>query len=129
MTTTLRVIARHTPTTPDHAEPPRMPDPHGADSEPQRRRIIGCQHVEVKPGTWGWKATGKVEEIGFHRDIRKAVIDRDLWPADEATAKACGVEFDPKCGGDVEAAAILAAASKPTKAATKAGETGGEGGK
>ncbi len=31
-----------------------------------------------------------------------AVVRGDLWPADEATADACGVKFDPKFGGDVE---------------------------
>jgi hypothetical protein len=135
MTTTLRVVARYTPTSPDHAEPPRMPDPNGADLPVQRRRIIGCAHKEVSPGTWGWVASGAVEEIAYHRDIRKAVIDGDLWAADEATAKACGVPWDPKCGGDTEAAAAIASSGKVPTAlkdlggTKKAGETGGEAGK
>lgn len=30
----------------------------------------------------------------------RALKDKELWPADEATAKACGIEFDPSFGGE-----------------------------
>ncbi len=103
MAQTLRVIARHTPND-GREHPPCVPDPHGTESTPQRRRCIGRRHEQVKPGQWGWVATGKVEEIEYHHDISKAITDGDLWPADEATARACSVKWDPTFAGDTLAA-------------------------
>lgn len=77
-----------------------VPDPHGTESTPQRRRIVGRTHKEVSPGTWAWVRKEKPEELPFHHDLAKAVRDGDLWPADEASARACGVKFDPSFGGE-----------------------------
>lgn len=82
------------------AEAPLVADPHGTEMTPQRRRFIGRQHREVAPGQWGWVPISKPEELAYHHDIAKAIRDRDLWAADAATAKACGVKFDPTFGGE-----------------------------
>lgn len=94
-----------------------VPDPHGADSVPMRRRIVGRKHEQVSPGAWAWVPMpfGKPEEIAYHHDLKKAAGDGELWPADEETAKACGVPFDPTFGGEV-----AAQKSPPKKAAADA---------
>ncbi len=82
-----------------------MPDPHGAEMTPQRRRCVGRAYVEVKEGVFAWAPTGKPEELPFHHDLVKACRDGDLWAADQATADACGVKFDPDFGGEIKPAA------------------------
>ena len=46
------------------------------------------------------KHVGKVIEIPDRAEYRRHLRDGDLWPADEETACACGVEFDPNFGGE-----------------------------
>lgn len=70
------------------------PDPHGSESTPQRRRIVGRRHEEVEKGKWAWVPTGKPDELDYHHDLAKAVRDGDLAPFDAETAKACGVEWN-----------------------------------
>ena len=68
-----------------------VPDPHGSDATPQRRRIVGRRHQETADG-WGWlpKPTAELpEELEFHHDLAKAVRDGDLRPADKETATLC----------------------------------------
>ena len=95
-----------------------VPDPHGADAVPQRRRMVGRAHKEVSPGTWAWIPTDTPDALDYHHDLAKAVKDGDLWAADLATAKALGVDFDPAFGGET----TVAAAAKTHKA----GSTGGK---
>lgn len=57
----------------------------------------------------------------------KAVRDGDLWAADEATARLCGVKFDSKFGGEYDAVSEPAkapAAPAPTAAATSTAPEG-----
>ncbi len=75
-----------------------VPDPHGSDATPQRRRMVGRKHEQISPGQWAWVPLAKPDELGYHHDLIKAVRDGDLWAADEATAAACGVLFDSKFG-------------------------------
>lgn len=65
------------------------------------RRFIGRRYTEITPGRWGFAPTGEAEEVNARPEIIKAARDGELWPADEATAKACGVKFDPKFGGEL----------------------------
>ncbi len=65
------------------------------DRTPVLRRMIGRKFEQVTPGQWGWVPTGKAEEVRARAEVIKACKDGDLWPADEATAAACGVAFDP----------------------------------
>lgn len=115
-----------------------MPDPHGSDDNPQRRRIIGRAHKEIKPGEWAWVATGAVEEHPVHNDLIKAVEDGVLLPADEATAARCGVPFTEEArkaatDGAKIADEVKAAKAKAVAAAKKANDppktTGGAGDK
>lgn len=72
-----------------------VPDPHGSDATPQRRRIVGRRHQETKAG-WGWMPKPDAElpeELEFHWDLAKAVRDGDLRPADWETAALCGVDW------------------------------------
>ena len=64
------------------------------------RRFIGRRWQEVLPGQWGWCPTEKPHECDYHHDLARACRDGDLWPADEETAKALGVAFDPNFGGE-----------------------------
>lgn len=62
------------------------------------KSFIGRKYVEVKPGVWGFAPTGADEEVSYRAEYVKACKDGDLWPADEQTAAACGVEFDATFG-------------------------------
>lgn len=104
-----------------------VPDPHGADANPQRRRTVGKTHKEVKPGTWGWIPNDAPDELLYHHDLAKAVKDGDLWAADEATAKACGVDFDPTFGGEDAKVGAKRAAEPLAENYKKAGSSGGKG--
>lgn len=46
----------------------------------------------------GWVPTDAAQEVPFRHEYVRAARDGGLWCADEATAKACGVEFDPSFG-------------------------------
>lgn len=59
----------------------------------------------------GWVPIDEAVEIDARAEHMRHVSDGDLWAADEATALACGVKFDPTFGGEVKPAA------KPTKPA------------
>jgi hypothetical protein len=80
-----------------------------------KRRFVGRRWQEVLPGRWGFCPTEQPEELPYHHDLAKACRDGDLWAADEATAKACGVPFDPDFGGEM-AETIKAFKAKAEKA-------------
>lgn len=112
-------------------------DVHAANRDKPLRRMIGRRWQEVLPGRWAWVPTGEAQEVDYHADLVKACQEGDLWPADEATAKACGVPFseafDDETTESIKAfKARLAAASAPpakveTKDDKKAGAAGGKG--
>lgn len=106
-------------------------DPHA--QERGIRRFVGRRFQEVSTGRWGWCPTEKGQETDPHPDLIRAVRDGDLWPADEATAKACGVGFDPTFGGErtqtikdfkAENAEALAPKASEAKAGKQAGGKG-----
>lgn len=74
------------------------------------KAFVGRKYVEVEPGRWGFKPTGADEEVPHRGEYLKACKDGDLYPADAATAAACGVSFDPTFG----------APKAPEKSAAKA---------
>lgn len=62
------------------------------------KSFLGRKFEEVEPGVWGFVPTGKEEEVPYRAEYVKACKDGDLYPADKATADACGVAFDPLFG-------------------------------
>jgi hypothetical protein len=64
------------------------------------RRFVGRRWQEVMPGRFAWCPTEAPQELDYHHDLARACRDGDLWPADEETAKAVGVAFDPTFGGE-----------------------------
>lgn len=68
------------------------------------RRFIGRKHDPSLGPNGGWAALGEAQEVPAAGESGveyvKAVKDRDLWPADEESAKHCGVKFDPEFGGE-----------------------------
>jgi hypothetical protein len=62
------------------------------------KSFIGRKFVQVGPEQWGFDPTGD-EEVAYRAEYVKACKDGDLYPADEATASACSVSFDPYFGG------------------------------
>lgn len=62
------------------------------------KAFVGRKVSEVAPGQWGFVPTGSDEQVLYRSEYVKACKDGDLWPADEATAKACGVSFDSSFG-------------------------------
>lgn len=77
------------------------------------KTFVGRKYVEPSPGLWGFAPTGD-EVVPYRAEYVKACKDGDLYAADEATASACGVEFDSTFG-------VPKAADKPSG---KAGEKG-----
>src|SRR5690348_7889985 len=75
------------------------------------RRFIGRRHDKTvgfagkdengnPTMSGGWPSTSKPQEVPARGEYMMACKDGDLWAADEATAKYCGVKFDPKFGGE-----------------------------
>jgi hypothetical protein len=62
------------------------------------KSFIGRKFVQLDAEQWGFDPTGKDEEVAYRAEYVKACKDGDLYPADEATARACGVSFDPTFG-------------------------------
>jgi hypothetical protein len=62
------------------------------------KSFVGRKYQEVEPGQWGFVPTGETEEVAYAAEYVKACKDGDLFAADEATAAACGVSFDPSFG-------------------------------
>lgn len=100
---TLRVLARGSAMVPDLEA---QENPYGAV-----RRFLGRFHDpeagemltervtgrQFKQG--GFRANpGDVVTVPNRAEYRKHVVQRDLWPADVATAQACGVAFDATFG-------------------------------
>ena len=80
------------------------------------KSFVGRRVQEVEPGQFGFVPTGETEEVPYRAEYVRACKDGDLWAADQETADACGVPFDPLFG-----AAASKAADKPTaKTAEKA---------
>lgn len=111
----------------------QVTDPHA--QERGLRRCIGRRWQEVEKGRWAWVPTEKPQECDYHHDLAKACRDGDLWPADEETAAALGVGFDPSFGGErtetirefkAKKAEEPTKASEPSKKA-EAKATGGKG--
>lgn len=69
------------------------------------KKFVGRQYLQLEPGVWGFKPTGESEEVAYRAEYVKACKDGDLWAADEATAAACGVPFDPHFGASAPAPA------------------------
>lgn len=67
------------------------------------KSFVGRRYQEVEPGLWGFVPTGDSEEVSFMHEYVSACKEECLWPADEATAAACGVKFDPNFGAPAKA--------------------------
>lgn len=72
------------------------------------KAFIGRKFAQVED-RWAFVPTDADEEVPARAEYMKACKDGDLWPADAATAAACGVRFDPNFG------VSLAKAEKPEK--------------
>lgn len=123
MSEKLRFLARGTA---------QVTDPHA--QERGIRRCIARRWQEVMPGRWAWVPTEEPQAVDTHQDLVKACQDGDLWAADEATAKACRVPWDPNFGGEdtdtikaFKARQAAAAAPAPTKEEKKAASASGKG--
>lgn len=46
----------------------------------------------------------EIIEVPNSVEYRRALVDKSLWPADQATAQEAGVPFDPTFGGDEDLA-------------------------
>ncbi len=64
------------------------------------RKFIGRQWVEVD-GKHGSDVTGESVEVRNRAEYRACVREGSLWAADEATARECGVTYDPAFGTSV----------------------------
>lgn len=62
------------------------------------KSFVGRKFVQPEPDVFGFEPTNADEEVAYRAEYVKACKDGDLYPADEATAKACGVSFDPSFG-------------------------------
>ena len=90
--------------------------PHIESYEAGARRFVGRKHdatlgaafrddqgVERRQGGWPPShSPAEPHEVADRAEYRQHVREGDLWPADKATADACGVKFDPTFGGEYE---------------------------
>jgi hypothetical protein len=73
------------------------------------RAYVGRKAVDAagqpggQPGQLAWIPSGEAEEVDFHPKYKQACQSGDLWPADQETADACRVTFDPTFGGEAKA--------------------------
>lgn len=64
------------------------------------RRYLGRVYDASLGAAGGWPSSGVVEVRDHFAEYRAHVRDGDLWAADEESAEACGVVFDPTFGGE-----------------------------
>lgn len=72
--------------------------PHYEREQAGIRCFVGRKFVEVQPGQYGFEPMSEAAEVPYRSEYVKHCADGDLEPADEATAKACGVEMASKAG-------------------------------
>jgi len=80
------------------------------------KSFVGRKFEEVQTDDgprMAFKPTDEADEVQYCAEYVKACKAGDLWPADEATANACGVSFDPMFGASKPEP--KAAESKPSK--------------
>lgn len=58
-----------------------------------RTSFIGRKYVEKTPGEWAFEATGEVVEVPYRVEYVRELKGGGLVPADDATAKAAGLEL------------------------------------
>lgn len=70
------------------------------------RRFVGRKLVALDGERHGFAPVSVDEpsEVEITHEIRRDCAEGMLWPADAATAAACGVKFDPAFGGEYVAA-------------------------
>lgn len=99
------------------------PDFDGLEREPPIRRYLGRQYLEVEPGRWGFAPTNKDDVAAKRTELARAIVDGDLWPADEATANWASetigvpVKFDPMFGASAPASSEKSKSDKSSKEA------------
>lgn len=74
--------------------------------------FVGRKFKEAEAGRFGFAPTGEDYEVPYRAEYVRACAEGDLWPADKATADACGVDFDSSFG-------VPAKSTKPDKASDK----------
>lgn len=84
--------------------------------------VIDPDATKASGGKRRFKFTATPVAVPNDRFYRQAVVEGHLRPADEATAKACGVPFNKKVADEAKAAAEEAAKAKAV--AKKAAEGG-----
>lgn len=62
------------------------------------KSFVGRKLEQVDEEQWGFAPTGEDEEVNYCAEYVRCCKDGELYAADEATAKACGVPFDPNFG-------------------------------
>lgn len=63
----------------------------------------------------GWRPILDPHEVPVRAEYLMALLDKDLWPADEETAKRAGVPFDPTFGGEIEEVRVYLEERKAAK--------------
>lgn len=99
----LRILARGSASVPDYV---KLANSIKAGVPlPAASRLIGRDFVLDESGkTMGsYPAKPVPTEVPDVHEYRQHVIEGSLWAADEATAEACGVKFDPTFGGEFKA--------------------------
>lgn len=95
----LRVLARGTALVPNYAKQidaikTGVALPHGA-------RFVAREFVADESGAslGAWHPSKSPAVVADCHEYRQHVVEGSLWAADEATARACGVTYDPTFGG------------------------------
>lgn len=67
---------------------------------PEAAALLSGQTLDKEGGRWMFRAVEEPTELPYRHEYVKACKDGDLWPADQDTADACGVEFDETFGDE-----------------------------
>ena len=92
--------------------------PHLESFDAGTKRFVGRKHDRTLGAAFrdengqehrqgGWPPghhPAQPHELDDRAEYRQAVREGDLWAADEDTARACGVKFDPKFGSEYDPA-------------------------
>ncbi len=108
---TLRVLAKGTASVPNHAahaggrsefigrfndETLGTPYEHEDSPGVKRMAIMPARVPHAMPTVLDQDVVGHAHWAEYFKNVREG----DLWAADEETARMCGVDFDPKFGGE-----------------------------
>ena len=102
---TLRVRRKGTAMVPDYEAHERVRQFHGWKHDPNAGEEFREHATGIVKKQGAWVGHDEAREVPMRAEYLRHLREGDLWPADQATAQAAGVPFDPHFGEPAPAAA------------------------